>query len=953
MRDPISGPDVAFQRAFDAEYYLSQLAESPLQEAVVERDDPAAHFLTIGWRLGFNPARWFDMLGYLVDNPEVAGSGLNPFLHFLEFGLQAGPEEGKRAMPFFQDRAWRHPDLQRLGRTEYGPVRHILEYSNAQAEGEAEAILPRFSGRITVHVHLFYPDMITAIVALLTHIPYDFELLVSVQDGGDEAWIAGQFSAALPRAQRVLVRGGPNRGRDVAPWLVSFRDELCQSDLFLHLHSKKSAHGSYHQGWFDFLGHSLLGSEAVAAQMLGLFAADADLGMVAPAYWPQLRRAPNYGKTHDLCAHLCQRMGLSAPDPICADFPAGSFFCCRSSLLQPLLNLELSFADFPAETGQICGTLAHAVERLLGILPRQAEQRFDMVAVDIPYEQARQQPQQLVPPPPGTGASQAALSVSVICVVSGWHETLATSLASVLRQQPPPQELLVVDASAEDQALAEIARRFGREIEAGRLRLTAISSDSLAEARNEALEQAQGDIIAYLEEEGLWNTGYLARLAVGFAEHPWAQSIYANLVRAEGQRSMLQAPGYRRAELLESPRLELAHFVHRRDVSDANLRFDAHLGKGAGWDFILRATASQAPLHLDFLGCALWAPDMSTSEHRAGPSREERRAVQVKHRNERLYWQQDSLQIALKVPAPKHEFKHRWGDLHLAESLAQALQGLGCRTRVDILPDWYGAEQPEDDVTLVFRGVTGYEPRPQHINLMWHISHPNRVSLEEMRRYDHVFISSYPYAKKVIAELGQQASVMMQCSDPDLFHTEVDLADVPRHDLLFVGNSRKTARWMPLACIERGLPVAIYGAEWEGLVPPQHVQGVHVSNDRLGAHYRASKIVLNDHWADMAAQGFVSNRIMDAGLAGAFVISDHFEGEELFMGHVVTCRSAQEVEEAARYYLTHDQARQDKAMALHRMVLTHHRVDLRARQVLQTVQGLLRDRYLRTRLSWS
>lgn len=938
-----------FQRAFDAQYYLSQIAEASMQIVAGDRDDPASHFLTTGWRLGLNPARWFDTLGYLAANPEVASAGLNPFLHFLEFGAQAGPEEGKRAMPFFQDRAWRHPHLQRFGRAEYGPVRHILGFSNSGSAVE-ETSAPVL-GRLAVHVHLFYPDMVASIVDLLVNIPCGYELLISVREGEDAAWIGDQFSAALPRARRVVVRAGPNRGRDVAPWLISFREELRQSDLFLHLHSKKSAHGSYHDGWFDFLGHSLLGSEAVAAQMLGLFSADEGLGMVAPGYWPQLRRAPNYGKTRDLCEHLCQRMGLPAPEPICADFPAGSFFCCRSRLLQPLLDLDLTFDDFPIEAGQVCGTLAHAVERLLGVLPRQAEQRFDMVAVDVPYEQAHQQPQRFVPPPPGAEVPLTGLSVSVICAVSGWSESVAHSVASVLRQKPGPQEVLVVDASGGGQAMAEISTRFRSEIEAGRVRLMAISSDSLAEARNAALEVAQGDIIAYLEEGGLWNVGYLARMAAGFKADPAVQSLYSNLIRSEGHRTQLQAQTYTRAGLVKSSQLTLANFVHRRELSDAGLRFDTRLGSGAGWDFILRATATQAPLHLDFLGCAVRSSKETVGAPAAPVSKSALAAVQVKHRNEHLYWQQDALQIALKVPAPKPEFKHRWGDLHLAESLARALERLGCRTRVDILPDWYTAEQPEDDVTLVFRGVTPYEPRSHHINLMWHISHPSRVSIEEMHRYDHVFVSSYAQTQTVLAELGMRVSTMMQCSDPDTFHTDVDLADVPRHDLLFVGNSRKTARWMPTACVERGLPVAIYGAQWEGLISPHYVQGNHVPNDRLAAHYRAAKIVLNDHWADMATKGFVSNRIMDAGLAGAFVISDHFEGEEMFMGHVVTCGSAQELEDAVHYYLANEQARQQKAMALRRLVLCHHTVDHRARQVLQTIQALMRDRFQDTRPS--
>lgn len=47
------------------------------------------------------------------------------------------------------------------------------------------------------------------------------------------------------------------------------------------------------------------------------------------------------------------------------EFPSGSMFWGRSAALRPLLDLQLQFADFPEEAGQIDGTLAHAIERTI------------------------------------------------------------------------------------------------------------------------------------------------------------------------------------------------------------------------------------------------------------------------------------------------------------------------------------------------------------------------------------------------------------------------------------------------------------------------------------------------------------------------------------------------------------------------------------------------------------
>ena len=62
------------------------------------------------------------------------------------------------------------------------------------------------------------------------------------------------------------------------------------------------------------------------------------------------------------------RKGGRAFDPERLWFPAGSMFWTRPEVLLPLADLGLTAADFGPETGAVDGTLAHAVERYLGVL---------------------------------------------------------------------------------------------------------------------------------------------------------------------------------------------------------------------------------------------------------------------------------------------------------------------------------------------------------------------------------------------------------------------------------------------------------------------------------------------------------------------------------------------------------------------------------------------------------
>ena len=53
------------------------------------RDDPVAHFLRVGWRQGLWPNAYFDTGHYMRQNPAIARAGVNPLLHYLQFGEAA------------------------------------------------------------------------------------------------------------------------------------------------------------------------------------------------------------------------------------------------------------------------------------------------------------------------------------------------------------------------------------------------------------------------------------------------------------------------------------------------------------------------------------------------------------------------------------------------------------------------------------------------------------------------------------------------------------------------------------------------------------------------------------------------------------------------------------------------------------------------------------------------
>ena len=65
---------------------------------------------------------------------------------------------------------------------------------------------------------------------------------------------------------------------------------------------------------------------------------------------------------------------------------------------------------------------------------------------------------------------------------------------------------------------------------------------------------------------------------------------------------------------------------------------------------------------------------------------------------------------------------------------------------------------------------------------------------------------------------------------------------------------------------------------YQQYLEPGQIRGEFVANDGLPAAYASAGVVLNDHWSDMAAEGFLSNRLFDAAATGARIVSDEAVG---------------------------------------------------------------------------
>jgi hypothetical protein len=234
-------------------------------------------------------------------------------------------------IPPCQERRWGVMDANRPALLVHGFYLDLLE-------AMLEPIVPGIEGALPLALYVSTPIAQLEVVEALLH-----------QQGWDQ----------------VCLVGTPNRGRDIAPFLLELLPRVLRAGhpWLVKLHTKRSLQTPGGEAW----GRQLidqLASPAALKQLQTFFSAPDAPALVAPSDAMLATTVCLSGNSHHLEA-LLQRQQIDPVWWLGHTFVAGSMWAARSSVLKPLLKLVEGWEAFEPETGQINGTLAHAIERLV------------------------------------------------------------------------------------------------------------------------------------------------------------------------------------------------------------------------------------------------------------------------------------------------------------------------------------------------------------------------------------------------------------------------------------------------------------------------------------------------------------------------------------------------------------------------------------------------------------
>jgi glycosyltransferase involved in cell wall biosynthesis len=336
---------------FDTKWYLSQCGDTG-------GINPLVHFLETGVSENLDPNPMFDVDWYLAANPDVEAAGQNPLVHYSNRGGSEG-----RAPSLFFESSWYLRKYVDVAESGINPLAHYLAHGASEGRSPYDASATLAGMKIAVVAHCFYEDVWRQIVKALKNIPIDFDLFVTIPKHG-----AAGHRAAISRSQpSARIFEVENAGRDVGAF-VSVMPFVLERNYaaVCKIHTKKGS--TEPDTWRFLLLQSVLGSPHLVSNILRAFHNDPDLWIVGAKDF--YISGPIFSSLNSVrVKRIAEELYPSSRLPDNWGFFAGTMFWARPEMFSALVRLINDRWEFENDSTANDGQLAHALERIFGLIP--------------------------------------------------------------------------------------------------------------------------------------------------------------------------------------------------------------------------------------------------------------------------------------------------------------------------------------------------------------------------------------------------------------------------------------------------------------------------------------------------------------------------------------------------------------------------------------------------------
>ncbi|MBR5598823.1 MAG: glycosyltransferase family 1 protein [Alphaproteobacteria bacterium] len=280
----------------------------------------------------------------------------------------------------------------------------------------------------------------------------------------------------------------------------------------------------------------------------------------------------------------------------------------------------------------------------------------------------------------------------------------------------------------------------------------------------------------------------------------------------------------------------------------------------------------------------------------------------------------DYKKIVFVLPSSKrisspYSYK-RCGDFFLAKDLKAGFEKLGYNVEYRFREDYDNLNLGDAGNVIYFKGYYVYKKIPK--DFVWkrknilYVYYMEGLSPYLLQDADVVVSASEKFIEHHVKPKGLKGYVVPQFTNPERFKND-GVEEDKKTEVLFVGSNNYGADRLSVKYAkELGLNLSLYGKQWNKKEYADVLKADFVDNDELHKYYTNAKIVLNDHRAEMAYYGFVSNRIYDVSASGGFIFTDYVqEIEQAYGDSIAMYKNFDEFKEKVVYYLEHEEERKE------------------------------------------
>jgi len=136
--------------------------------------------------------------------------------------------------------------------------------------------------------------------------------------------------------------------------------------------------------------------------------------------------------------------------------------------------------------------------------------------------------------------------VSIITPSYNQAEFIEETILSVIHQEYPNKEYLVVDGGSTDGSI-EIIQKYDRQLTWS----VSEPDQGQADAINKGFQQSRGEIVAWLNSDDYYLPRAIENAVYFFKQHPQAVLIYGDVITIDAQGGFIRHLHYRQMELLD------------------------------------------------------------------------------------------------------------------------------------------------------------------------------------------------------------------------------------------------------------------------------------------------------------------------------------------------------------------------------------------------------------------